>query len=124
MLLYPIITALGVLSVYRQAREIFAVTFPNALSLHGLGVQAVVFTLVSVAWIWSLPFPYEMLNGKVNWNIISAWYGMIGWVIVNSFVFALGQAVLLVLALHRSSSDKVTIQGGEIEPLLGQRGEE
>lgn len=119
MLFYPIITALGVLSVYRQAREIFAVTFPNALSLHSLGMQAAVFTLVSVAWIWSLPFPYEMSSGEVNWNIFSVWYGTIGWVIVNSFVFALGQAVLLVLVLRRWSSDKVTIQGGEIEPLLG-----
>lgn len=62
---------------------------------------------------------YVKPNGEVNWNIFSVWYGAIGWVIVNSFVFALGQAVLLVLALHRSSSDKVAIQGGETEPLLG-----
>src|SRR4051812_5613912 len=36
MLIYPILTALGVWGIYRQACEIFVVPFPNALSLQGL----------------------------------------------------------------------------------------
>lgn len=122
MLICPVLTALGVWGIYRQAREILAVPFPNALSLQGLALQSMVFTLVSVTWIWSLPFPYEKLDGRrdLNWANLSVWYGAIGWIIVDSFVFSLGQAVLFLLALHRSSSSKATIQrGSETEPLLG-----
>lgn len=42
-----------------------------------------------------------------------------GWIIVDNFVFALGQAVLLALGLHRSFSSKDGALGGETEPLLG-----
>lgn len=117
-LLWPIITFLGCFSIYRQAQEIRTVSFPNSLSLQGLAVQAIAFTLVSVAWIWCLPFPYEDLKGHMNWNTFTVWYGTIGWVIVNSFIFAIGQAILLILALRRQSSNKRQLEG-ETEPLLG-----
>lgn len=126
-LIYPILTAIGVWGIYRQARKILTVRFPNALSLQGLAMQAIVFTLVSVTWIWGLPFPYEKFDGQrdFNWTMFTIWYGAIGWIIVDSFVFALGQAVLLLLALHRSSSGKATIQpGSEAEPLLGHTAQE
>ncbi|KAJ5890070.1 hypothetical protein N7504_010880 [Penicillium tannophilum] len=119
-LVYPILTALGVLGIYRQAREIVAIPLPNALSLQGLVVQALVFILISVTWTWSLPFPYEELESYLNWNIFSAWYSAIGWIIVDNFVFALGQIVLLLWALHCSSSRKASMQSdSETEPLLG-----
>ncbi|KAJ5951188.1 uncharacterized protein N7479_009601 [Penicillium vulpinum] len=127
MLIYPILTAIGVWGIYRQAREISAVPFPNALSLQSLAMQAVVFTLVSVTWIYCLPFPYEKIDRQrdLNWTAFSVWYGAIGWIIIDSFIFALGQAVLLLLALHRSSSSKVTTQrGSETEPLLGHEAQE
>ncbi|KAF4220312.1 hypothetical protein CNMCM8980_007811 [Aspergillus fumigatiaffinis] len=124
MYIYPILTALGVLGFFCQAREILVAPFPNALSLQGLAVQAVVFTLVSVTWIPSLPFPYEKLDGHYNWSTFTVWYGAVGFIIVDSFVFALGQAVLLLLALYRSSSSKATVQRGtETEPLLGHPAE-
>lgn len=122
MLIYPILTVLGVWGIYRQACEIFVVPFPNALSLQGLAIQAIIFTLVSVTWIFSLPFPYEKIGGirGLRWANFSAWYGDIGWIIINSFVFALGQAVLFLLAWHHSSSRQATTQrGSETEPLLG-----
>lgn len=122
MLLWPITTFLCRLSIYRQAREILAVPFPNSLSLQGLAVQAVVFTLVSVVWIWCLPFPYEhhLKGHMMSWNLFIIWYGSIGWVIVGSFIFAIGQGMLLALALRHASSDKLMMQrGGETEPLLG-----
>ena len=68
MLVYLILTAIGVWGIYRQAREILAVPFPNALSLQGLAMQAIVFTLVSVTWIYSLPFPYEEFDGRRDLN--------------------------------------------------------
>jgi hypothetical protein len=119
MLISPILTILGFMGIYYQAREILATTFPNALSLSGLAAQAVVFTLVSVTLIWALPFPYEKWDGEFSWRNVSVWYGFIGWIIVDNFVFALGQAVLLALGLHRSSSSKDSALGGETEPLLG-----
>ncbi|KAH2721896.1 hypothetical protein KXW77_009639 [Aspergillus fumigatus] len=90
----------------------------------GLAMQALIFTLVSVTWIPSLPFPYEKLEGHYNWNTFTVWYGAVGFIIIDSFAFALGQAVLLLLALHRSSSSKASIQRGtETEPLLGHPAE-
>ena len=118
MLLWPITTILGGLSIYHQARKIFAVPFPNSLSLQGLAAQAVIFILISVVWIWCLPFPYHELKGNMGWGAFSAWYGTIGWIIIDSLGFA--QAVLLALSLRRLSKDKLTMQrGGETEPVLG-----
>ncbi|KAJ5098338.1 hypothetical protein N7532_005339 [Penicillium argentinense] len=116
--IWPIITFLGFFSIYRQAQTIRAVPFPNSLSLHGLAVQAFVFMLLSVTWIFALPFPYEKLEGQVNMNVLIIWYASIGWVIVDSFVFAIGQTILLALALRRRSSDDIPREG-ETEPLLG-----
>jgi len=118
MLFWPIVTFLCCFSIYRQTQEIRAAPFPNSLSLEGLAGQAVVFMLVSVAWIWCLPFPYQDLKGHVNWNTFSNWYGSIGWVIVNSFIFAIGQVILLILALRRRSSENIHREG-ETESLLG-----
>ncbi|KAJ5199827.1 hypothetical protein N7491_009376 [Penicillium cf. griseofulvum] len=122
MIIYPILTAIGVWGIYRQAREIWTVPFPNALSLKGLAMQAIVFMLVSVTWIWSLPFPYEKFSRRdLNWASLSVWYGVIGWIISDSFVFAVGQAGLLLLALYRSSSKASIQRGSETEPLLGHQ---
>lgn len=123
MLICPILTILGIWGFYRQAREIYAVPFPNALSLHGLAVQAIVFTFVFGTWIFCLPFPYEKIDiGRdLNWGGFTIWFQAIGFIIVDNFVFAVGQAVLLFLALRRSSSSKASVQlSGETEPLLGQ----
>lgn len=119
MLIYPILTILGFVGIYHQARKILTTPFPNALSLSGLAAQAVVFTLVSVTLIWALPFPYEKSDGEFSWHGFTIWYGVIGWIIVDNFVFALGQGVLLALGLHRSASSKDGALGGETEPLLG-----
>jgi hypothetical protein len=117
--IHPVLTALGVLGIFCQAREILVAPLPNALSLQGLAMQAIVFMLISVTWIPSLPFPYQKLDGHYDWNTFTFWYGMVGFIIVDSLVFAVGQAVLLLLALHRSPSSKATVQHGtEAEPLL------
>ncbi|KGO39837.1 hypothetical protein PEXP_032520 [Penicillium expansum] len=105
-------------SIFLQARQIYKVPLPNALSVHSLAMQAVVFMLVAVAWIWSVPFEYEELFGDWNWTSVGRWYVFAGWVIVDAFVFALGQAALLVVALRRSPA-AIAIQDGETQPLLG-----
>ncbi|KAJ6127294.1 hypothetical protein N7523_002906 [Penicillium sp. IBT 18751x] len=121
MLLYQVTTALVILGIYRQAREILTVPFPNALSLQSLAAQATVFILITVTWLWSLPFPWEEWDGIVDWHRFSIWYGATGWVVIDNFFFAFGQVLLLILALCRLSSHKATMQqGDETEPLLGQ----
>ena len=119
MLIYPILTVLSFVGIYCQARETLIIPFPSALSLSGLAAQAVVFTLISVMWIWALPFPYEMVHEEFSWHVFSLWYGIAGWNIIDSFVFAIGQALLLVLGLHCSSSSEAGVREGETEPLLG-----
>ncbi|KAJ5957672.1 hypothetical protein N7501_011951, partial [Penicillium viridicatum] len=113
--IYPIVTGLGILAIFCQAREICKVPFPNALSVYSLAMRAVVFMLVAVAWIWSLSFDYD---GHWNWTTFYAWYTYVGWVIVNASIFALGQAALLVMALPHSSV-AIALQHGETGPLLG-----
>ncbi|KAJ6016853.1 hypothetical protein N7451_000232 [Penicillium sp. IBT 35674x] len=87
--------------------------------MSGHAAQAVVFTLASVKLIWTLPFPYESSDGKLSWRSSFIWYGVIGWIIVDNFVFALGQAVLLALGLRRSSPSKDGALEGETGPILG-----
>lgn len=118
IIIYPIVTGLGILAIFCQAREIYKVPFPNAISVYSLAMQAVVFMLVAMVWIWSLPFEYEELRWPWNWTTLYTWYIYIGLIIVNSFIFALGQAALLAMALRHSPVAHV-VQDGETEPLLG-----
>lgn len=117
MLLWSLITLLGCWSIYRQAREISTVSFPNSLSLQGLWVQAIVFLLVSVGWVWCLPFPYGKARGHWNAGAFTVWYSSIGWIVVDNVIFAFGQALLFVLAWRRASESAT--RSGETEPLLG-----
>ncbi|KAJ5493933.1 hypothetical protein N7463_010020 [Penicillium fimorum] len=115
---YPIVTALGILAIFCQAREIQKVSFPNVLSVHTLAIQAVVFMLIAVAWIWNLPFDYEEFRGQWGWRTLAMWYSCVGWVIINAFIFGLGQTALVIMALRHPSMANV-IQHGETAPLLG-----
>lgn len=119
MLLWPVITILGCLSIYRQARKIFTVPFPNSLSLQGLLLQAIAFLLVSVAWVWCLPFPYEKAREHWNDGAFSSWYSSVGWIPFDTLIFAFGQALLFVLASRQASSDDDITRRDETEPLLG-----
>lgn len=121
MSLWPIISFLGRLSIYCQARKILVVPFPNSLNLQGLALQAIIFRLISVVWIWCLPFPQEHTKAHMDWNTFTVWHGSsMGRIIADSFISAFGHATLFVLAFCRASSDKLAMQRGcETEPLLG-----
>lgn len=131
LILFPLVTLSGIWSIYRQAREIYAVPFPSALSLQGLAVQAVVFSIVAVMWIFALPFPYD--QGHFGWKVLLEWYRAVGWLILDTLLYALGRLVLLAVALRRGESASGSVgqsqpeddgEGqGETEPLLGH-GEE
>ncbi|KAJ6023938.1 hypothetical protein N7540_004735 [Penicillium herquei] len=119
MILWPIISILGCLSIYLQAGKIFKEPFPSSLSFQGLLLQATVFLIGAIVWVWSLAFPYKEAKGHWNWSVFSIWYSTIGWVIVNTLIFALGQALLCVLLSRRTPSDDEITPSGETEPLLG-----
>ncbi|KAJ5518744.1 hypothetical protein N7453_001166 [Penicillium expansum] len=58
-------------------------------------------------------------GGDWSWTAVGRWYVFVGWVIVDAFIFALGQAALLVMPLRRSPA-VIAIQDGETQPLLGR----
>lgn len=43
-----------------QAGHITSIQFSNALGLPGLAIQAVVFLVIAISWIWRIWFPYEL----------------------------------------------------------------
>ncbi|PKX91287.1 PQ-loop repeat-containing protein [Aspergillus novofumigatus IBT 16806] len=114
----PIIVMLLVLGLYKQAR---ASTFN--LSLPGLKLQAVVFMLSAASWVLRLAFPWkaylEQPQGHVPiYLVIPAWWQIIGFVAVDDAIFALGQGVLLWLALRRGK--RLAASHPESRPLLGE----
>lgn len=111
LLIIPIVTILCILAIVAQIREISSRQTPGALSAVGLGVQAIVFGLVAVSWLGRLPFPW----GEMGWK---KWVVLVGWVTVDTAIFAVGQAVLFWLVIRRGRIGGASIGGGEREPLI------
>ncbi|KAL4905056.1 hypothetical protein BDW74DRAFT_18632 [Aspergillus multicolor] len=108
MLIYFILAGLSVLGIFIQARGALAAPLPNALSLQGLAAQAVVYALLTVSWMFSLTF-------SIPWTFYF-WFMVNRWIIFDSLVFSLGQALLLGLALRRRRAGKAA---GEVSPEFG-----
>ena len=64
---------------------------PGALSIVGLGVQAVVFAVVAVSWM----FRFYMPRGTLI-RAPKTWYQLVGWSAVNNGAFVVVQAVLWI----------------------------
>lgn len=84
-----------------------------ALSLVGLAIQVIVFSLVDVSWF-----------GRINFDSAQLTlfdYMLIGLPIIDSIIFAIVQLVLLCLVLYRKWRVMVRKLGPtETAPLLGQ----
>ncbi|KAK3937885.1 hypothetical protein QBC46DRAFT_410768 [Diplogelasinospora grovesii] len=121
-LVNPVVTVLGIYAFIVQACEILARPSgpggSGALSLVGLAVQAIVFALLALAWLGRLAFPWEELAGRVNLLVLITWVQMVGFVPLDSAVFAVGQAILLWLALRRAWGGSSGMTAGETDPLL------
>lgn len=122
-LVNSIVTILGFAAPYIQARDIIARppgSGSGALSLLGLAWQAVVFALLAPTWLGRLVFPWEELGaGRVNWNVLKAWYQLVGFVAFDHAVFAIAQALLLWLAVrHGRQGTPSRVPAGETDPLL------
>jgi hypothetical protein len=77
-MVHPIVTALGFAALYSQPLD--AATNPDALSVLGLGVQAVVFLGVGLSWVFRITIPFGGLM---------EWYQWVGWAAVDNIIFAL-----------------------------------
>ncbi|KAL4866607.1 hypothetical protein BDV12DRAFT_131373 [Aspergillus spectabilis] len=121
--LFPIIYALGIVAVYRQARLVLrSPDFPGAWSIRGLELQAIMFSLIALSWVWRIPFPWEEVEYP-TFQVFQVWSSTVGWVAVDNGIFAVGQALLLLLAKWRRR--KTEVEEGttssdldETEPLL------
>lgn len=114
--LAPLITAISLAALFSQLRQLRdgTVRDTNALSVEGLGLQAVVFFVVALCW----PFRFYM-PPEVPWG---SWYQLVGWAAVDNGLFALVQAVLYVVARRKKRSIVGDIQtaAGESAPLLAE----
>jgi hypothetical protein len=111
-------TILGVLAVVLQARQVLMqlhhkqqqqlISNPvpaSALSPLSLKLQAIVFAVLAISWPWRLVGGGEETNPQAD---SPKWYSIecfSGWLVVNHFVFALGQIVLLCLPLWNASGE-------------------
>ncbi|PVH79612.1 hypothetical protein DL98DRAFT_516030 [Cadophora sp. DSE1049] len=118
MFINPIVTILCIAALFVQARETNSRPDPGALSVLGLGIQAVVFVLVALAWLGRLTFPWDKLEGYSIISYLTMWYQLVGWVAVDTAIFAVVQGVLFWLASRRGRGAGAESVGGETEPLL------
>jgi hypothetical protein len=114
----PIIITLLVLGFYEQAR----LPLLN-LNITWLKLQAVMFALSAVTWTLRLYFPWKIFleqpRGSVPiYLVIPSWWQMVGFIASNDAIFAIGQGVLLRLALRQRR--RVEAFDAERQPLLSQ----
>ncbi|KAL5342047.1 hypothetical protein BJX70DRAFT_395404 [Aspergillus crustosus] len=122
----PMISVVGIIAVFLQARHVRRPAgFPSALSIPGLGLQAVVFSLVALSLIWRFPFPWDKVEVYPGFfRLLGLWYGFTGWVSADNWIFGLGQGVLLVLVWWRKekadaeNAAMFTGEEDETRPLL------
>lgn len=120
-----IATISAVLAFVFQFEQLRQRRSPGALSLGGLAVQAVVFAILAIAWIWRAPFPWGAWGEPPEWvppalvllGTIKAWYELVGWALINYGIFAVGQGLLFVFA-RRSGISGLQSGAGEETPLL------
>lgn len=118
----PIVTVLILVSFVAQRDEILRHP-PGApsssFSLVGLAVQAAVFALLALTWMWRLVLPWnESFDGHPVASLAWAWYQLVGFVAVDHVAFALVQAALLVVA---RSNPWLGFTNSETQPLLAGR---
>jgi hypothetical protein len=121
----PVVNTLGLVGLYIQAGVVKtkpADSGPGTLSMAGLAAQTVVFSILAVSWLGRLPFPWKELEvGTVDWAALKLWFGLVGFVPFDYAVFAVGQSMLLWLAVRnrRHRREVLEVCGDDEEPLLG-----
>lgn len=97
----PMMQILGLAALRAQALEIrsrnSSDAADSALSVRGLVVQAAIFLLVGVSFVWRIKVPSEELDEHFIVNL-HMWYWTVGWATINNVVFAVAQGVLAWIA--------------------------
>jgi hypothetical protein len=115
----PFATVLGIASLFTQARILlYHRRAPGALSFTGLFVQATVFTLVGVSWIFRLTTEGLELGTYTPIQAVWVWYELVGWAVIDNLEFAVVQGTLafLVFGRKRWSVDAAAVD--ETTPLV------
>ncbi|PWY72769.1 hypothetical protein BO83DRAFT_408483 [Aspergillus eucalypticola CBS 122712] len=117
----PVMTLLSFSAVFCQAPKLLkGVSPPRALSLPGLAIQAVVFTVLALSWPFRFVYLDPDWNVFASWFALYTWYVSVGWTAVDCAVFALVQVILLWLACRNRKHWQLA-EDGETEPLLANR---
>jgi heme/copper-type cytochrome/quinol oxidase subunit 2 len=109
----PIVQILGFVALWAQASEIKSRSSPgteDALSVKGLLVQAVVFLLVGLSFLWRLRIPEDEEWSGYWLADLRKWYWRVGFATLNNLIFAVVQGVLAWIAWRYNQGD-----GGEVE---------
>ncbi|KAM0715507.1 hypothetical protein Q7P37_009005 [Cladosporium fusiforme] len=112
-LIGPMVQILGFAALWAQASEIKRSrssdgnAADDALSVRGLVVQAVVFLLVGLSFVWRMKIPGKHWTGYWTWDLRD-WYWSAGFATVNNLIFAVVQGVLALIAWRQKGD------GGEI----------
>lgn len=96
----PMMQILGLAAFRSQAPEVRSkdsIAPDSALSVRGLVVQAVVFILVGISFVWRMRVPSEELDEHFVVNS-RMWYWTVGWATINNVIFAVAQGVLAWIA--------------------------
>lgn len=95
-LLGPLVQVLAIAAFRAQAHETRSRGSADSLSIRRLILQAVVFFLVGISFLFRLRLPSELdEHFIVN---LRTWYSRVGWATTNIVVFALAQGMLAWIA--------------------------
>ncbi|CAK1358722.1 unnamed protein product [Cercospora beticola] len=117
-----VVNALAVLGLLTQIRATRSVVGPRNVSVFGLAVQAVVFLVVGISWIFRLRIPrgsFDVEPGLPQHSLsikLIVWYQTVGWATVGNLIFALIQGILFVVI--RRDAGPTGESGTETAPLL------
>lgn len=111
------VTMLNALALYSQYQTIVG-RQPGeglgGLSLAGLLLQAIVFAVVALAWVFRVP--WESQEPAMTEGMYFGWYRSVGWAAVDNGIFAVVQALLFLVASRHTAGFGAV--GTETVPLL------
>lgn len=115
----PVVTFLAASALYPQSRAILDRQPGESLggfSVTGLWLQAIVFAVVALSWVFRVPWTLYGGPGPEEGEL--GWYRMVCWAAVNYAIFVVVQSFLFLMARGRRAIPGAT--GSDTEPLLGR----
>lgn len=103
-LIGPAVQVLGFAAFSAQARETRSRGSIGGLSVQGLVIQAVVYLLVGIPFVFRLKLPSEASDEHFTVNL-RMWYWTVGWATLNNVIFGLAQGWLAWIASRQRNGD-------------------